>query len=187
MSITKWILTVPHGKCDDVVDEGHPCDTVAMKAADMLADALDDLEQEVVIVHATTIREMGDLNRITTAGRTFHQIWEREVNETTRPCVVDVHSFDDLNWFGGTNVALLESTPTWNRWTKQLAVLSDAAHLQGKDENYIITHAVRDLGCPAILIEFWESLSVRKLEKAVVKIAEALVSLSHDKMIRIEK
>ena len=188
--ITNWIITAPHSKR---AEKGrhpyseHPYDTIAGSAAIRIAAALGTDR----VFLADRKREQGDLNRQATEDLAWHNEWKSAVSLSLRPCLLDIHSYDERRWFDRTGRSVMtilgDAGGKSAEWTKALArALGDACIWKaGSDANYIVRSAHDDLRCPATLIEFWEGASNLQLDSIFLSMARILKDLSKNEMITI--
>ena len=155
----KILITAPHAACSPDNPERH-CDRLAKKTAEILALALrKEGAETTLLINETVLRSTLDLNR---EPSDFFTVFKKEL--TLADYLLDIHSFPILK----EKVYLLDRPPFFPIKLPYVSFLA-------ADLNYLIVTA-KEVGVPAILIEFWEGLSDEMLIEECMKIAKTLTT-----------
>lgn len=152
------IITVPHGKCDNV--EKRECDIVARYVANRIYNYLNNAGiKNIKLYEASIVRSELDLNRIQSRQ---HQ-WRRDISDKIKngDILLDIHSFPNMS-FGSINgnepkIVLLDDQKHRDLFDLVHEKISDSKYLIGSEKNDIIVDATKR-GANATLWEFNESL-----------------------------
>ena len=182
------LLTVPHAKC--VSTTRRDCDRLARTAATYLHSFL--LPRSRLLV-GDVLRSQGDLNRVETRNTLYRRHVRNILLSKTKglgvaaAAVLDIHSFPYIDSFpspdswledtindkirlllnGPPELVILDNIPAHTPWILKLVRFLHqnnvrVDYLPGARFNDIVAES-RKLGIPAVLIEFYEGLSIPRL------------------------
>ena len=168
------IMTVPHATCPVRGGEGqprapHPCDTIAVRAAQSIYDSQRGVFFYATVVAASTPRATCDLNRDACRNHPWRAHVRRVISEALSSTgrnptvfVLDVHSFPpDAEGWSAYEVVLLDDDPTPTAYTESLARRLKRAGVAvaiGRGRDNDIQDEARAAGHKSVLVEFNERL-----------------------------
>ncbi len=184
------IMTVPHATCPVRGGEGqplaHPCDTIAVRAAQSIYDSQRGVFFYATVVAASTPRATCDLNRVACRNHPWRAHVRRVIVESLsadfgrKPTVfvLDVHSFPpDAEGWSAYEVVLLDDDPTPTAYTESLGrhlKRAGVAVAIGRGRDNDIQDEARAAGHKSVLVEFNERLGrdARRLTFIASQIAQ---------------
>lgn len=165
------IVTAPHAKCTELVQtaDKHWCDVSAGPAATRLASNLVARDFEVILFISNTPRQKCDLNRSRCRNEGFRPKLRAALLESDPIVLLDVHSFPkshrDLDFYvivdPSPRIPFL-SMQTEDMARAMLSFVVDRLPVSVslfKGRNNDIIDSAINVGVPALLLEFNESLS----------------------------
>src|SRR3972149_5346631 len=172
-----YIIVAPHSYC--LTFKTRVCDKLAYKAAQFFAEFFNSKNQAHVLMLPSTIpRSLQDSNRKEGRDSPLRKQLRIEVNNRTNPFVLECHSFYDKNklydiytGFKDNNVYMISDYAKKNKLYDKLG--EKYIIISGIDND--IQKEMRNMGIPTILIEFYEGLPMKELQKLCTDIGKELV------------
>ncbi len=172
------LLTVPHANCPLGWDgKGHPCDTLAKRAADLVFKYGESALVEPPLIPSGTPRTICDLNRIQCRSHPWRGEIRRRIKSGYVAFVLDIHSYPShTKKWSGFELFVLDDAPWPMPYVMNFVRYIRAAGIRigvGSGGRNDIQDEARELGVKSMLVEFNEGLGdTDRLDFVASRVAE---------------
>lgn len=174
----KILITAPHSLCNTKTTV-RSCDLVANSVSDKLSFEFTKNKIDNIVLKSDILREKLDLNREVSSNSVFHINLSKIIKDNKIKMCLDIHSFpnlDPLNKQKDIYLLVHEKTDLVKNFINYLQSNLNVSIFWGKSKyskNYevegtnFILDRMHENNIPAILIEFYELIDIKKLDEII--------------------